>query len=288
MPSLRRAGFLAFAAAFGAAAVPGRAAVADLDAIKRRGKLRAGVKYDSPPFGLLDPKTNQVVGFDVEIAKALAGKILGDKNKIELIQVNSSNRIPLLQNGEIDLFVATATITPQRLQEIDFSNVYYRAGQSLLVKKNSPVHNYKDLAGHSVCTTNGSTPEQTIRRLAPQANVQTFDTYADCFTALKTGRIDAMTTDNGILLGYEQQDPANLQMVGGLFTFEPYGIGIAKGNTTLLAAVNTALAAIMKDGEYAKIHQATLGKPLPSDAAQWFGMDAKRAGDQYVAEQPKK
>ena len=76
-------------------------------------------------------------------------------------------------------------------------------------------------------------------------------------------------------------------MVGGTFTFEPYGIGIA-GNTTLLAAVGPALAAMVKDGEYARIHQATLGKPVPGDIAQWFGMDAAKAGDQYLAGQPKK
>jgi len=287
-PRTRRTALFALAAAFGASIVPVRAENANLDAIKKRGVLKIGIKYDSPPFGVLDPKTNQVVGFDVEIGKSLARRILGDAKKIQFVQVNSSNRIPLLQNGEIDMFIATATITPDRLKEIDFSNVYYRAGQSLLVKKSSPVKSYKDLTGHSVCTTTGSTPELTIRRLAPQANVQTFDTYADCFTALNSGRIDAMTTDNGILLGYEQQDPTHLEMVGGVFTFEPYGIGIAKGNAALLAAVNAALAGILKDGEYAKIHQSTLGKPVPTDVAQWFGMDAKKAGDEYIAGQPKK
>lgn len=287
-PTTRLAALLVFGACIAASMLPVQAENANLDAIKKRGVLKVGVKYDSPPFGQLDPKTNQVGGFDVEIAKSLARRILGDAKKIELIQVVSSNRIPLLQNGDIDMFIATATITPARLAEIDFSNVYYRAGQSLLVKKSSPVKTYKDLGGHSVCTTTGSTPELTIRRLAPQANVQTFENYADCFTAVKTGRVDAMTTDNTILLGYEQQDPANLQMVGGTFTFEPYGIGIAKGNTTLLAAVNAALAAMVKDGEYAKIHQTTLGKPVPGDVGQWFGMDAKKAGDQYIAEQPKK
>lgn len=285
----RRIALLALAAIFFGSALPVRAeGAASLDAIKKRGTIKIGVKYDSPPFGSLDPKTNQVVGFDIDIARALTKQLLGDAKKVEFVQVNSSNRIPLLQNGEVDLFIATTTITPDRMKEIAFSNVYYRAGQTLLVKKNSPIKNYKDLAGHSVCTTTGSTPEQTIRRLVPSANVQTFDTYADCFTALKSGRVDAMTTDNTILTGYELQDPANLTLVGGMFTFEPYGIGIGKGNDTLIRAVNAALTAIMKDGEYAKFHQAELGKPLPADAGQWFGMDAKKAGDMYLAEQPKK
>lgn len=283
----RRFALLALAALFTATVVPARAENANLDAIKKRGTLKVGIKYDSPPFGFLDPKTNTVVGFDVEIAKELAKRILGDPKKIEWTQVNSSNRIPLVQNGDVDLFIATATITPARLQEIAFSNVYLRAGQSLLVKKTSPIKTYKDLAGKSVCTTTGSTPEQTIRRLAPNANVQTFDTYTDCFTGLKNGRIDAMTTDNGILAGFAQQDPANLTLVGGTFTFEPYGIGIAKGNDTLLKAVNDALAAMAKDGSYQKIFAATFGQP-PSDLNEWYAMDAKKAGDLYLADQPKK
>jgi putative glutamine transport system substrate-binding protein len=287
-PRTRRIALVALAAAFGASIVPAFAENATLDAIKKRGKLKVGIKYDSPPFGSLDPKTNQVVGFEVDIAKSLARQIMGDAAKVDFVQVNSSNRIPLLENGEIDLFIATATITPARLQEIDFSNVYFRAGQSLLVKKNSAVKSYKDLGGHSVCTTSGSTPEQTIRALAPQANVQTFETYGDCFTALNSGRIDAMTTDNGILIGYEKQDPTHLEVVGGVFTFEPYGIGIAKGNTALLGAVNSALATMLKDGEYAKFNQAWIGKPMATDVAQWYGMDAKKAGDLYIAGQPKK
>ena len=285
----RRLALLALAAAFVAVtALPVRAEVANLDAIKKRGTLRVGVKYDSPPFGALDPKTNVVGGFDVEIARGLAKYILGDPKKIEFVQVNSSNRIPLLQNGDIDLFVATATITQARMNEIAFSNVYFRAGQSLLVKKGSPVKSYKDLGGHSVCTTTGSTPELTIRRLVPNANVQTFDTYTDCFTALKSGRVDAMTTDNGILIGFQQQDPAGLAMVGGTFTAEPYGIGIAKSNDELRGKVNAALTAIRKSGDLARIWKSTLGQDVPADLNSWYGEGARLAADQYAAAQPKK
>ena len=113
---------------------PVRAAETTPDAIKARGVLRVGVKYDAPPFGQLDPRTNQVTGFDIDIARAIAKTILGDENKVQLVQVTSANRIPQLQNGNIDLIIATMTITKDRLEQIDFSNVYYRAGQSLLVK----------------------------------------------------------------------------------------------------------------------------------------------------------
>jgi putative glutamine transport system substrate-binding protein len=263
--------------------VPARAADDNsLDAIKKRGTIKIGVKYDSPPFGSLNPQTNQVTGFDVDIARAIAKKIFGSPDKVELVQVKSDNRIPLVQNGDIDAFVATATITPARMKTIDFSNVYYRAGQSLLVKKSSSVKSYKDLDGKSVCSVQGSTPEQTIRKLVPKANVITFETYPECLTALRGGRVDAVTTDNVILGGYEAQDPSQLELVGGLFTFEPYGIGIRKGNTSLVKAINDALTDLKKSGDYAKLHEKWLKKPLPADFNQWYNMPAATAADQFA------
>jgi putative glutamine transport system substrate-binding protein len=267
--------------------VPSRAADDNsVDAIKKRGTIKIGVKYDAPPFGSLNPQTNQVAGFDVDIARAIAKHVLGSPDKVELVQVKSDNRIPLVQNGDIDAFVATATITPARMKTIDFSSVYYRAGQSLLVKKGSPVKSYKDLDGKGVCSVQGSTPEQTIRRLVPKANVVTFETYPECLTALRGGRVDAVTTDNVILGGYEAQDPNQLQLVGGLFTFEPYGIGIRKGNASLVKAINDTLADLKKNGDYAKMHEKWLGKKLPPDFTTWFGMAAETAAEQFANQKP--
>jgi len=282
-PTILTAAF-AFVAVFALGpAVPVRAADDNsVDAIKKRGTIKIGVKYDAPPFGSLNPQTNQVTGFDVDIARAIAKKILGSPDKVELVQVKSDNRIPLVQNGDIDAFVATATITPARMKTIDFSNVYYRAGQSLLVKKGSPVKSYKDLDGRGVCSVQGSTPEQTIRRLVPKANVVTFETYPECLTALRGGRVDAVTTDNVILGGYEAQDPNNLELVGGLFTFEPYGIGIRKGNASLVKAINDTLADLKKSGEYAKLHEKWLKKPLPADFNKWYEMPAAAAAEQFA------
>ena len=263
--------------------VPARAADDNsVDAIKKRGTIKIGVKYDAPPFGSLNPQTNQVTGFDVDVARAIAKHVLGSADKVELVQVKSDNRIPLVQNGDIDAFVATATITPARMKTIDFSNVYYRAGQSLLVKKGSPVKSYKDLEGRGVCSVQGSTPEQTIRKLVPKANVVTFETYPECLTALRGGRVDAVTTDNVILGGYEAQDPNNLELVGGLFTFEPYGIGIRKGNASLVKAINDTLADLKKSGEYAKLHEKWLRKPVPADFNKWYDMPAAAAADQFA------
>jgi putative glutamine transport system substrate-binding protein len=278
---------LAVAALLIGGLVPSRAADDNsVDAIKKRGTIKIGVKYDAPPFGSLSPQTNQVTGFDVDIARAIAKHVLGSADKVELVQVKSDNRIPLVQNGDIDAFVATATITPARMKTIDFSNVYYRAGQSLLVKRGSPVKSYKDLDGKTVCSVQGSTPEQTIRKVAPKANVVTFETYPECVTGLRGGRVDAVTTDNVILGGFEAQDPTNLELVGGLFTFEPYGIGIRKGNASLAKAINDTLTDLKKDGEYAKLHEKWLRKKLPSDYDKWYGMPAETAAEQFANQKP--
>jgi putative glutamine transport system substrate-binding protein len=248
--------------------------------------IKIGVKYDAPPFGSLNPQTNQVTGFDVDLARAIAKHLLGSPDKVQLVQVKSDNRIPLVENGDIDAFVATATITPARMKTINFSNVYYRAGQSLLVKKGSPVKSYRELDGKGVCSVQGSTPEQTIRRLVPKANVITFETYPECLTALRGGRVDAVTTDNVILAGYAAQDPNALELVGGLFTFEPYGIGIKKGNDSLTKAINDTLAELKKNGEYAKIHEQWLHHKVPADFNDWYNMPAATAADKFASQKP--
>lgn len=289
---LRRRAILA--AALGVLAVAGFTATlptraADdttLDAIKKRGVLHVGVRGDAPGFGTIDLATNQPVGFEVDLAHAIAKRILGSPDKVEFTIVKSDNRIPLVQNGSIDFFLATATITPARMKTIDFSTVYYRAGQSLLVKTGSPIHSYHDLDGKSVCTVQGSTPEQTIRRVVPKAVVVTFETYPECLTGLRGGRVDAVTTDNTILQGYAAQDPANLAIVGGLFTFEPYGAGLRLGNASLQRAVDAALADIKKSGEYANLHQKWLHEAVPPLVNAAYGMSPADAAAKWQDQKP--
>lgn len=221
--------------------------------IEDRGKLVVGVKYDTYLFGYKDPKTGKVEGFDVDIAKAISKKIFGDKVKVELKEVTSKTRIPMLQNGDVDMVVATMTITPDRKKVVDFSDVYFDAGQSLLVKKGSKIKSVKDLTkGTKVLTVKGATSGDNVKKAAPDTTVLEYENYQEAFTALKSGKGDALTTDNSILLGMAAQDP-NYQVVGGTFTKEPYGIAMKKGNTKLVKAVNKALKELKDSGEYDKI-----------------------------------
>ncbi|TVY07537.1 transporter substrate-binding domain-containing protein [Paenibacillus cremeus] len=232
-----------------------------LDDIKKRGKLVVGVKYDTKLFGLKDPASGKVEGFDVDIAKALAKQIVGDENKIELKEVTSKTRIPMLDNKEIDMIIATMTVNEERKKQVDFSDIYFKAGQSLLVKKGSPIKSINDVKkGTKVLAVKGSTSVDNIKKKAPDATVLEFDNYQDAFSALKAGQGDTLTTDNAILYGMAVQDP-NYEVVNEApFTDEPYGIAIKKGETALLTAVNDGLKQLQSSGEYNKIYEKWIGK----------------------------
>lgn len=238
-----------------------QAAETTLDKIKERDKLVVGVKYDLNLFGLKNPETGEVEGFDIDIAKGLAKKILGDENKIELKEVTSKTRIPMLNNGEIDAIIATMTITEERKKEVDFSDVYFMAGQSLLVKKDSNINGIADVnkEGVTVLTAKGSTSAQNIREKAPKATVLEFENYAEAFTALKAGQGDALTTDNALLFGMAKQDP-NFRVVDETFSEEPYGIAVRKGDKELLEVINEYLKEIKANGEYDKIYEKWIGE----------------------------
>ncbi|USG64950.1 transporter substrate-binding domain-containing protein [Brevibacillus ruminantium] len=228
--------------------------------IKERDKFVVGVKYDLNLFGLKDPNTGNVEGFDIDIAKAIAKKALGDENKIELKEVTSKTRIPMLKNGEIDAIVATMTITEERKKEVDFSDVYFLAGGALLVKKDSNINSVKDLVkGTKVLTAKGSTYSKSIREKAPDSEVLEFENYAEAFTALKAGQGDALTTDNALLYGMAKQDP-NYRVTDEIFTEEPYGIAISKGDAEFVTFVNDVLKELKENGEYDKIYEKWIGE----------------------------
>ncbi|TCP58240.1 amino acid ABC transporter substrate-binding protein (PAAT family) [Tumebacillus sp. BK434] len=237
-------------------------ASATLTAIKDRDKLVAGVKYDTNLFGLKDPASGKVAGFDIDIAKALAKELTGDENKIEFKEVTSSTRIPMLNKGDIDIIIATMTITEKRREEVNFSDVYFQAGQSLLVKKGSDITGVDKLDGKTVLAVKGATSGKNVKEKAPGVKVLEFANYAEAFTALKSGKGDALTTDNSILLGMAAQDP-NYVLAGDPFSDEPYGIASKKGDDEFTKTLNDFLKGLKDSGEYNKIYK------------KWFKEDPK-------------
>ncbi|MFS0669118.1 transporter substrate-binding domain-containing protein [Peribacillus frigoritolerans] len=221
--------------------------------VKEKDKIVFGVKNDTRLFGLKNPSTGEVEGFDIDIAKALAAEILGDENKVEFKEVTSKTRMALLNNGDIDAIVATMTITEDRKKEVDFTDVYFDAGQSLLVKKGSDIKGIDSLKGKKVLAVKGSTSSINIREKAPEAQVLEFENYSEAFAALKSGQGDALTTDDSILYGMADEDPS-YELVGGTFTEEPYGIAVKKGNTEFVEELNKALKSLKDSGKYDEIH----------------------------------
>jgi len=235
-----------------------------VEALKNKGKMTIGVKYDVPLFGLKNPTNSQIEGFDVEIGKLIARHIYGDNvdGKIDFVEAVSKNREPFIQEGKVDLVISTYTINDTRKQVVDFAGPYYVAGQDILVKKsNDAIKSVDDLNGKKVCSVTGSTSLTNVQAKAPQADLSVvFDKYSLCVEALKDGRVEAVTTDDIILLGFVADDPQNLKLVGKPFTSEPYGIGLKKGDTALRTFVNDVLDASYKDGSWKEAYDDTVGK----------------------------
>jgi len=252
------------------AEAPTFAADSTMGKIVAKGKLTVGVKFDQPGFGLKDPVTGKVDGFDVQMAKEI-GHALGLKDdQIEFVEAVSANRIPFLQEDKVDLVIATMTINADRKTQIDFSRPYYLAGQSILVKKdNTTIKSVDDLNGKNVCSVQGSTSEKNVKAKAPQANLLSLTGYAACVDAMKSGRVEAVSTDDIILAGFAASD-TSLKLVGGQFTQEPYGIGVKKGKTDFVQFIDALIAKELSDGTWDKIYDKYLGKveglPKAADA----------------------
>jgi glutamate transport system substrate-binding protein len=226
------------------------------------GTVTIGTKIDQPGFGLLNPRTKTPEGFDVEVAKIIAGKLGIAPDKIKWTETVSANRESFIQNGQVDYVVATYTINDARKQLVDFAGPYYEAGQDIMVAKGNPlkIEGPEDLAGKNVCSVEGSTPAQNIRDHYPEAKLTLFDVYSKCADALDNGQVDAVTTDNVILTGLVAGAPDKRELVGNPFTKEPYGIGLKKGDTDFRNFVNDTLEESYKDGSWADAWDRTAGK----------------------------
>ncbi len=239
--------------------------------IAAAGKLKVGTKFDQPGFGLkgLD---GTLAGFDVEVAKIIAGALGVTAEKIEYVESPSKVREELIEKGTVDLVAATYTINDKRKERITFAGPYYVAGQQLMVKTdNTTIKGPDDLktnADQKVCSVTGSTPSEQIKPYLANVDTQLvlFDVYDKCANALRTGQVQVVTTDNVILLGFVSKSEKAFKLVGEQFTKEPYGIGIKKGDVKFCEFINKTL----KDNEaaYTKAWADTAGKVEGAEAAK--------------------
>lgn len=227
-----------------------------------------GVKVDTNLFGKYNIAENRIEGFDIDIAKEITKRVGGENAEPEFVEVTSKTRIPLLKNGNVDALIATMTISEERLKQVDFSQVYFDAGQALMVPEDSDIEGVESLTSEdTVLAVKGSTSAQRIKEAAPEANILELENYAEAFTALKSGQGDAMTTDNAILLGIIEQNPG-YKLAGSTFTTEPYGIAINKGQEDFLNEVNQAIDDMVADGTYQEIYVKWFGDDTESSIAE--------------------
>jgi len=227
-----------------------------LGAIQEKGEITIGVKFDVPPFGVKNPQSGDVEGFDIEMGKAVAEKLGVEPKFIEAI---SDNRIPFLQDGTADLILSTMTINEERAEQIDFSDPYYIARGRILVPQDSDISGVDSLAGKKVCTALGSTYEATLKEQAPDADLRLVDSYSECLELIQNGAVDAVSTDDVILTGMIIQDDT-LKLVGDPLTQEPYGAGIKKGETEVVDFVNGVFQELKDSGRWGELYEEWIGK----------------------------
>ena len=214
------------------------------------GKIRIGIKFDQPGLGF--KKSGTYVGFDVDVAKYVAKKLGYSEDEIVWKEAPSKQRETMLQNGDVDMILATYSITDERKNAVSFAGPYFVAGQDLLVRKDDhSINGPEDLNGKRLCSVTGSTSAATVKeKFASEVQLMEQPGYAECATALFSGIVDAVTTDDIILAGLASASRGKLRVVGKPFTQEYYGVGIKKGDTALAKKINAAIAEMIKDGSW--------------------------------------
>jgi polar amino acid transport system substrate-binding protein len=229
-----------------------------LAAVKKKGVLVVGCKDSLPPFGYIDENSRRIVGYDIDFVNYIAKKM---GVKVELKPVTSASRMPQLQEGHIDMIAATMTKNAERAKVIDFSHAYFLTGQKFITRKGS-VKSLKDLVGKRIGTAKGSTSEQNVKNALPSATVLSFDDYPQALMALEQGKVQAVTTDESILIGIldKAPDKSKFEIPNIQISDEPYGLGMRKGDTNLVNFVNKTLLEMEKNGEAAKIFHKWFGQ----------------------------
>jgi ABC-type amino acid transport substrate-binding protein len=235
-----------------------------LDKISETGTLTIGTRTGSPPFGYVNSK-NEWVGFSIdlvdELIKPALEKKLGKPIKVEKKESTPPTRIPLLSSGAVDLVAETMTDTRTRRDSVDFSLTYFVTGAQFLVKKGSPIKGIKNIDGKRIASQQGSTNARIIRERAPKAILREFPDQPAAFQALVQGQVDAYTNDGIQLAGLKAKsaNPAQWEIVGDFYSYEPYGMAMRKGDADFRNVVNNGLMEGIESGKFFDIYNKWFG-----------------------------
>lgn len=233
-----------------------------LDGVVSSGKLRCGVISGAKPFGFLDDNTRELVGYDIDICKGVAAKMGVEP---VLVEVSIAGRIPELQQGNYDVLVAALGYTAERAKQIDYSDAYYAGRQIVMVRDDSGIKDFAGLANKKIGTQKGSNTVQYLRDKIPDAEIVSYQDVPSNFLALQQNKVEAIAMTDTVAMQLKEKSDIPLTILSEPLVLEPWGLGLAKGETALTKKVDEALEALETDGEADKIYK------------KWFGESAKRS-----------
>jgi len=235
-----------------------------LEKINQSGVLTIGTRTGSPPFAYVNAK-NEWVGFSIdlveELVKPAVEKKVGKPIKVEKKESTPPTRIPLLTSNAVDLIAGTMTDTRTRRESVDFSITFFVTGAQFLVKKGSPIKGIQNIDGKRIAAQQGSTNARIIREKAPKAQLREFPDQPAAFQALLQGQVDAYTNDGIQLAGLKAKapNPAQWDVVGDFFSYEPYGMALRKNDSDFRAVVNNGLMDAIESGKYFELYNKWFG-----------------------------
>lgn len=253
-------------------AVNAHAASQTMDKIKSTGTVTMGVRESSIPMSYTTGDS-RFDGYHVEICRMILADVK-DKLGLSTLRINyqpvtSQNRVPLVQNGTVDIECGTTTNNTARAKDVGFANTLYIEEVRIAVKANSGITSISQLAGKKVATTTGTTSVQLLRK-HEKANGVNFDEvfgkdHADSFLLLESGRADAFVMDGSILAGNiaNSKNPKDYKIVGEVLATEPIAIMVPKNDPEFKAAVNAAIAKIVANGNMPKLWNKWFLAPIP-------------------------
>ena len=273
---MKRLASLVVALAVLAGGVASAMAETTLEKIARTETLTIGTRTASPPFAYVNAK-NEWVGFSIDLVEQLVvphlSQKVGKTIKLEKKESTPPTRIPLLSSNAVDLIAGTMTDTRPRRDSVDFSITFFITGSQFLVKKGSPIKGIQNIDGKRIATQQGSTQARILRERAPKAVLREFPDQPAAFQALVQGQVDAFSNDGIQLAGLKAkaQNPAQWEIVGDFYSYEPYGMAMRKNESDFRAVVNSALMDGIESGKYFEIYDKWFGPkgelPYPMSAA---------------------
>ena len=243
-----------------------------LDKVKQAGTITLAYRESSIPFSYLDDKA-QPVGFGHEICLKIVDEVKKATGradlKVQLQAVTSANRIPLLQNGTIDIECGSTTNNSERGKQVQFATNYFYTGTKFLVKAGAPVKSLDDLKGKTIVSTTGTTNFKILRNLNEERKLGMdllgAKDHAESALMVETGRAVAFGMDDILLYGLRASSlsPASLAVVGEAIQVEPYAIMLRRDDPSFKKLVDDTLAGLMKSGEFAKLYAKWFQSPIP-------------------------